>query len=93
MPATLATLLPLNALIWPTIALICVVALILIIYRVVRITGVVRPAAGRRLAVVEALALDPRRRLHLVRCDDHTVLLLTGGTQDLVVGWLREGQS
>ncbi|MBK1661981.1 hypothetical protein CKO45_27700 [Paracraurococcus ruber] len=45
-------------------------------------------APGRRLAVAEALALDPRRRLLLVRCDDRELLLLTGGGQDAVIGWL-----
>jgi flagellar protein FliO/FliZ len=69
-----------------------VLALILIIQRVVRLSGVYRQTTGRRLAVVEAMAIDPRRRLHLIRCDEHTVLLLTGGNQDLVVGWLREGR-
>ncbi|MDO9709348.1 flagellar biosynthetic protein FliO [Paracraurococcus lichenis] len=44
--------------------------------------------AGRRLAVEEALALDARRRLLLVRCDGREVLLLTGGAQDAVIGWL-----
>jgi flagellar protein FliO/FliZ len=48
----------------------------------------VRP--GRRLALEEALALDPRRRLLLVRCDGRGLLLLTGGTQDAVLGWLPE---
>jgi flagellar protein FliO/FliZ len=47
-----------------------------------------RPPAGRELAVVEAIALDSRRRLHLVRCGDHQALLLTGGPQDVVVGWV-----
>ena len=49
---------------------------------------VVRAPGSGRLALVHALALDPRRRLHLVRCDDRHVLLLTGGAQDVVVGWL-----
>ncbi len=93
MPPSLPDLLPLSALVWPAIALFCVVALILGIQRAVRASGVVRQAAGRRLAVVEALALDPRRRLHLVRCDERTVLLLTGGAQDVVVGWLPEQQN
>jgi len=47
-----------------------------------------RPRAGRRLAVAEMLALDSRRRLTLARVDGREVLLLTGGPQDLVVGWL-----
>ncbi|GGC61653.1 hypothetical protein GCM10011504_44850 [Siccirubricoccus deserti] len=46
------------------------------------------PRTGRRLAVQEVLALDPRRRLLLLRCDGREVLLLTGGGQDTVVGWL-----
>ena len=46
--------------------------------------------AGRALAVTETLALDPRRRLHLVRCQDRSVLLLTGGGADLVVGWVED---
>ncbi|MDZ5648186.1 flagellar biosynthetic protein FliO [Nitrospirillum sp. BR 11828] len=37
----------------------------------------------RRLGVVEAMALDPRRRLVLIRRDGVEHLLLLGGTQDL----------
>ena len=43
---------------------------------------------GRRLAVIEAAAIDPRRRLVLARCDGREVLLLLGGPTDTVVGWL-----
>ena len=46
------------------------------------------PATGRLLAVQDMLALDPRRRLYLVKCDQRRVLLLVGGAQDVVVGWL-----
>ncbi len=57
--------------------------------RVVRASGFAsgRMIPGRKLAVEETIALDPRRRLHLVRCDGRLVLLMTGGAQDLVVGW------
>lgn len=43
-------------------------------------TGLV-PRGGRRLAVVESLSLDPRRRLLLVRRDgvEHLLLLGPGG--------------
>lgn len=41
--------------------------------------------AMRRLAVVEALNIDPKRRLVLVRRDGVEHLILTGGTGDLVV--------
>ena len=34
-----------------------------------------------------------RRRLHLVRCEDRRVLVLTGGAQDLVIGWLEPGEA
>lgn len=40
---------------------------------------------ARRLAVVEALNVDPRRRLVLVRRDDTEHLLLIGGSTDVVV--------
>ena len=36
------------------------------------------PGAARRLAVVEVLPLDPRRKLVLVRCDQREHLLLLG---------------
>jgi flagellar protein FliO/FliZ len=42
----------------------------------------------RRIAVQEVLALDSRRRVLLLRCDEREVLLLTGGSQDAVLGWL-----
>ncbi len=38
-----------------------------------------------RMGVVETIAIDTRRRLHLIRCDDRQVVLLTGGTQDMIV--------
>ncbi|RAI57314.1 hypothetical protein DOO78_19710 [Roseicella frigidaeris] len=47
-----------------------------------------RSRPGHRLALAESLALDPRRRLLLVRCDGRELLLLTGGSQDAVIGWL-----
>ncbi|MDN3567341.1 flagellar biosynthetic protein FliO [Paeniroseomonas aquatica] len=47
--------------------------------------------AGRRLALQEVLAVDTRRRLLLLRCDGREVLVLTGGGQDVVLGWLAEG--
>ncbi|HVI52194.1 MAG TPA: flagellar biosynthetic protein FliO [Candidatus Sulfotelmatobacter sp.] len=40
---------------------------------------------GRRLAVVESLGLDNRRRLVLVRRDGVEHLLLVGGAAELVV--------
>jgi hypothetical protein len=40
------------------------------------------------LVVKESIALDARRRLHLVQHGDRMVLLLTGGESDLVIGWI-----
>jgi flagellar protein FliO/FliZ len=45
---------------------------------------------GRRLSVQEVMAVDARRRLLLVRCDGRELLLLTGGPEDTVIGWLPE---
>lgn len=64
-------------------------ALLLLTPRLIRSLGY-DPSArpGRRLAVVEATAIDPRRRLVLARCDGREVLLLIGGATDIVIGWL-----
>jgi len=64
-------------------------AALLLVPRLVRTIGL-DPASrpGRRLAVIEATAIDPRRRLVLARCDGRELLLLVGGTTDTVVGWL-----
>jgi flagellar protein FliO/FliZ len=45
---------------------------------------------GRTLILRESIALDPRRRIHLVQCGQRQVVLLTGGGQDLVIGWMQE---
>jgi flagellar protein FliO/FliZ len=50
----------------------------------------VQARPGRTLVIRESIALDPRRRLHLVQCGHRQVVLLTGGGQDLVIGWLPE---
>jgi flagellar protein FliO/FliZ len=78
-----------------SVALPAVLGLIWLAGRLARATGLGTlrragrrgAAAGRALAVEEVLALDPRRKLLLVRCEAGRVVLLTGGT-DLVVGWL-----
>lgn len=44
-----------------------------------------RGRAGPRLAIVDAISIDPRRRLVLVRRDDVEHLVLTGGNNDVVV--------
>lgn len=54
--------------------------------------GMWRPQArpGRTLILRELIALDPRRRVHLVQCGQRQVVLMTGGGQDLVVGWMQD---
>jgi len=77
---------------WPDLvragfALGIVILLILILGAVLRRFGqggTLR--AGKRLAIVESLAIDPRRRLVLVRRDGEEHLLLLGPGGDLVVG-------
>ncbi len=53
-------------------------------------TRQIRPSSGRTLVLQESLSLDQRRRIHLVQCGQRQVLLLTGGAQDLVVGWMQD---
>jgi len=45
------------------------------------------PPGGGPLSLVQTLAIDSRRRLHLVRCDGRDVLVLTGGPRDAVLNW------
>lgn len=76
------------------VALIAVLGLIWLAGRLARISGIGlrRPSGtkGRLLSVEESLALDQRRRLLLLRCEDRRVLVMTGGT-DVVLGWLPGG--
>jgi len=72
------------------LALAFVVALILVLAWIARRSGfggIVVKTQGRRrrLAVVEALTLDPKRRLVIVRRDGAEHLLLLGAAGDLVI--------
>jgi flagellar protein FliO/FliZ len=70
-------------------ALLLVLALVAFAARLMRMGGWLhRSPPGKLLAVQESVALDTRRRLHLVQCGQRQVVLLTGGSQDVVVGWL-----
>jgi hypothetical protein len=70
-------------------ALAGVVGVILLIGRVLRHTNLGKPQSSARLLIVkDTVSLDARRRLHLIQHGDRSVLLLTGGETDLVVGWL-----
>jgi flagellar protein FliO/FliZ len=72
------------------ITLIVVLALVLLVVWLVRryaMTGISTAARGRmpRLAIVDALSLDSRHRLVLVRRDNVEHLVLIGGPTNLVV--------
>lgn len=70
-------------------ALAATVGAIYLLAAVARRSGLAATARpGRRLSVVETVALDPRRRLVLARCDGAEALLLVGGESDQVVGWV-----
>jgi flagellar protein FliO/FliZ len=72
------------------VALIFVLGLIGLLAWAARRFGIggrvaVRPGRRRRMAIVEATALDAKRRLVLVRRDDVEHMILLGPTVDLVV--------
>lgn len=67
------------------LALIAVVVWLVSRYGGTRVAGQNRNARAPRLALVDALPIDGRRRLVLVRRDNIEHLLLIGGPSDLVV--------
>ena len=83
MPDSLTTLLTAAA------ALAGIVGMILLIGRALRHTSLGKPRSSARLLIVkDTIALDARRRLYLIQHGDRAVLLLTGGANDVVVGWV-----
>lgn len=70
-------------------ALVLVLGMILGVLWVLRRVGVPgmvpRQVGNRRLAVVESVTVDARRRLVLVRRDGREHLLLVGGAQEMLV--------
>jgi len=79
-------------------ALAATIGAILLLAAIARRSGLAAASRpGRRLSVIETVALDPRRRLVLARCDGAEALLLVGGESDQVVGWVtpprNEGQT
>ncbi|WP_291298417.1 flagellar biosynthetic protein FliO [Elioraea sp.] len=70
-------------------ALAATIGAIFLVAAIARRSGLAAAARpGRRLAIVETVSLDPRRRLILARCDGGEALLLVGGESDQVVGWI-----
>jgi flagellar protein FliO/FliZ len=84
-------LLGVSSLLTAVAALVVVLALVWLGARAARLTGLApRPSGARILALQDAIALDSRRRLLVVRCGAQDVVLLTGGGQDVVVGWIAQ---
>lgn len=73
------------------LALVFVIGLIALLATVARRMGLGFPAAAlkgsrnRRLSVVEATALDGRRRLVLIRRDDVEHLIVLGPSSEMVI--------
>ncbi|MDB5315531.1 MAG: hypothetical protein JWO26_3160 [Rhodospirillales bacterium] len=76
--------------IWAAGALIAMVAVLLLLGRAARLTGLAPRGGGQRLRIEESLALDARRRVTLLRVDGRAMVLLTGGGTDVCLGWLPE---
>lgn len=74
-------------------ALAAVLGLVVVLGRIARGVVARRPQAGRRLAIRETIALDPRRRLVVITCDGRDAALLTGGPTDLFLGWLGSAET
>jgi flagellar protein FliO/FliZ len=86
-PAPDADALPWLRFVFACIVVIGLMALLGFVLKYMRMRGFTTPARikGRRLQVVESFALDMRRRLVIVRCDDTEHLLLLGLNQDVVI--------
>jgi len=77
------------------LAVICVLIGVIVLIgaatRLVAFTGWRLPSRTERTLILrESIALDPRRRIHLVQCGPRQVVLLTGGGHDVVVGWMPD---
>jgi len=80
--------LPFTSILTALAALAAIVGLVLLAGRAARATGLGTLRPNQRLAVRETIALDRARSLRIVSCDGRELLLLVGGSNDLVVGWL-----
>ena len=70
-------------------SLAAIIAFIVLATRLMRhrlMTVAVQP--NRTLRLCETLPIDPKRRVHVLECEGSRVLLLTGGSQDQVLGWV-----
>lgn len=75
-----------------TLALLAVVAMIMLVRYAGRLLPLARRDRASALLRLEAsLPIDQKRRLCLVSCQDHKLLLLVGGASDVMLGWLPAG--
>ena len=80
----------------PTLgALGAVLALVLLSGHLAKLAGISRrvlshPKRNARLLIQDTLALDRSRSLHIISCDGRDLLILTGGSRDLIVSWLTD---
>jgi flagellar protein FliO/FliZ len=65
--------------------LVAIVLVVWLLKVLTNATGNIGRGRNRRLAVVDTLALDPKRQLVIIRRDDVEHLILTGGPQDVVI--------
>ncbi len=76
-------------------ALAAVIVMILLARFGTRFIGLLprRGMTQGALSLLATLPLDQRRRLTLIGCQGRQVLLLTGGSSDVVLGWLPSDPS
>jgi flagellar biogenesis protein FliO len=73
-------------------ALALVLGLIVLLRFGTRFVSTMRPnGAASPFRLVGQLGLDGRRRLQLVQCGTGQVLLLTGGSSDVMLAWPPQG--
>jgi flagellar protein FliO/FliZ len=68
-------------------ALGVVVLLILLAGRAAKLLPALKRPESKAIRLRDTLALDARRRLHLVEVDGRQALVLTGGGQDVLLPW------
>jgi hypothetical protein len=68
-------------------SLAAILALVLLAGRAARLRGLAQGNDPQALHLTASLALDTRRRLHLVRTANGAVLVLTGGANDNMMPW------
>ena len=81
---------PIHDILTTVAALAAVIVMILLVRYGTRFIGLMprRTLPHGTLTLKASLSLDPRRRLNLISCQGHQLLLLTGGSSDLFLGWL-----